>query len=310
MKCEIIRDLLPLYIENLCSEESRREVEAHLASCGRCRAEYRELTADIPVEKADEERVKEALKEADLFISSKKEVERSFLERILHGLNQTVFRLGAACNILAVLIVIFGYGLRYPSIYLNYKGTLQVWIILYALCPTVLSRINLYIMNHYHERKKKLTRVLSALLIPAVLAGMIGTVSFFLIPPFRSATSRVQAYMKVDKNVEASVRAATACLPDAVPEDAEDVAYHYNKFSTLFEDSWEMEAAWNLPVQEFEVEKKRISELRVLSGRSEAEEGAKYTVSGMIDPEGISVAVTFYTDVNRIEYRARFDERK
>ena len=49
MKCEIIRDLLPLYIENLCSEESCREVEAHLASCGRCRAEYRNMTAEVPV---------------------------------------------------------------------------------------------------------------------------------------------------------------------------------------------------------------------------------------------------------------------
>ena len=29
MKCEIIRDLLPLYIENLCSEESCREVEKY-----------------------------------------------------------------------------------------------------------------------------------------------------------------------------------------------------------------------------------------------------------------------------------------
>ena len=79
MKCEIIRDLLPLYIENLCSEESCREVEAHLASCGRCRAEYRNMTAEVPVAETDEERVQKILKEADLFINSKKEVERSWI---------------------------------------------------------------------------------------------------------------------------------------------------------------------------------------------------------------------------------------
>ena len=64
MKCEIIRDLLPLYIENLCSEESCREVEAHLAACGRCRAEYRNMTAEVPVAETDEERVQKILKEA------------------------------------------------------------------------------------------------------------------------------------------------------------------------------------------------------------------------------------------------------
>ena len=33
MKCEIIKDLLPLYIENLCSEASRIEIENHLETC-------------------------------------------------------------------------------------------------------------------------------------------------------------------------------------------------------------------------------------------------------------------------------------
>ncbi|MCM1440001.1 MAG: zf-HC2 domain-containing protein [Roseburia sp.] len=37
MKCDIIQDLLPLYIDNVCSEESKAYVEAHLASCEKCR---------------------------------------------------------------------------------------------------------------------------------------------------------------------------------------------------------------------------------------------------------------------------------
>ncbi|MBQ8927057.1 MAG: zf-HC2 domain-containing protein [Oscillospiraceae bacterium] len=35
--CEIIRDLLPLYAEGLCSPASRALVEAHLEGCGACR---------------------------------------------------------------------------------------------------------------------------------------------------------------------------------------------------------------------------------------------------------------------------------
>lgn len=35
--CGIIEDLIPLYAENLCSDESRAAVEAHLQHCERCR---------------------------------------------------------------------------------------------------------------------------------------------------------------------------------------------------------------------------------------------------------------------------------
>lgn len=37
MKCEIIRDLLPLYIDECCSEESKKLVALHLESCPDCR---------------------------------------------------------------------------------------------------------------------------------------------------------------------------------------------------------------------------------------------------------------------------------
>lgn len=37
LECDIIRDLLPLYVEQLASEASRSAVEEHLAECGACR---------------------------------------------------------------------------------------------------------------------------------------------------------------------------------------------------------------------------------------------------------------------------------
>ena len=36
--CDVIRDLLPLYADNACSEISRRMVEDHLQECPACRA--------------------------------------------------------------------------------------------------------------------------------------------------------------------------------------------------------------------------------------------------------------------------------
>ncbi len=36
MNCEIIQDLLPLYADDCCCEESRKAVEAHIATCEPC----------------------------------------------------------------------------------------------------------------------------------------------------------------------------------------------------------------------------------------------------------------------------------
>ena len=43
MKCDIVKDLLPLYIENLCSSASREAVEEHLEHCETCREEYERM---------------------------------------------------------------------------------------------------------------------------------------------------------------------------------------------------------------------------------------------------------------------------
>lgn len=41
--CNTIRDLLPLYIDKVCSSESREIVETHLQSCAECKAYYQTM---------------------------------------------------------------------------------------------------------------------------------------------------------------------------------------------------------------------------------------------------------------------------
>ncbi len=48
MDCEIILDLLPLYADDCCSLESRRAVEAHLASCPNCRESLQAMGKTLP----------------------------------------------------------------------------------------------------------------------------------------------------------------------------------------------------------------------------------------------------------------------
>lgn len=42
-ECSIVRDLLPLYVENMVSAETGEFVKEHLEGCGGCREEYEEL---------------------------------------------------------------------------------------------------------------------------------------------------------------------------------------------------------------------------------------------------------------------------
>ena len=39
-ECGIVRDLLPLYIENMVSEDSREFIEEHLSRCAECKGTY------------------------------------------------------------------------------------------------------------------------------------------------------------------------------------------------------------------------------------------------------------------------------
>ena len=47
-RCEIIRDLLPVYIDGLASEETAKLVEEHLAQCEQCRTILAQMRAPVP----------------------------------------------------------------------------------------------------------------------------------------------------------------------------------------------------------------------------------------------------------------------
>lgn len=51
--CALVRDLAPLYAENLVSQESREELEAHLETCGQCQDYYHRLTEHIEEEQME-----------------------------------------------------------------------------------------------------------------------------------------------------------------------------------------------------------------------------------------------------------------
>lgn len=57
--CNIIKDLLPLYIDGVCSEESKRAVEEHIKTCESCRRELESYQGEISaVDRKEEEVIK------------------------------------------------------------------------------------------------------------------------------------------------------------------------------------------------------------------------------------------------------------
>jgi hypothetical protein len=49
VSCEIVKDILPLYYDRVCSEDSKRMVEEHLSECNNCKVEYKKIQDDIRI---------------------------------------------------------------------------------------------------------------------------------------------------------------------------------------------------------------------------------------------------------------------
>ena len=73
MNCEIVRDLLPLYCDQVCSGESRSAVEEHVAGCPSCRRMMEEMLGE---QKLTEQERAEELSRADAIQGLRKRISR------------------------------------------------------------------------------------------------------------------------------------------------------------------------------------------------------------------------------------------
>ena len=89
IKCEVIRDLLPLYEDNVVSEETQELVRKHLADCPECREELRKMRVPVSLPPNEDE---EAVKR---FLEYRAEVRRKQNRKII-----------CAATALAVLVIL------------------------------------------------------------------------------------------------------------------------------------------------------------------------------------------------------------
>ena len=49
ISCEIIRDLLPLYLDDVCSNDSKTMIEEHFAECDNCKSELQTMAQNLHI---------------------------------------------------------------------------------------------------------------------------------------------------------------------------------------------------------------------------------------------------------------------
>ena len=103
--CGIIRDLLPLYIDDVCNEESKQAVHNHLSECEKCRSCYESMKSN---EGFEDKRSNNS--EDSKMASSLKNVKNTINKRI---------RNIALCAVAAVLVVIVGFNLLFNAVIKN-----------------------------------------------------------------------------------------------------------------------------------------------------------------------------------------------
>ena len=101
ISCEIIKDVLPLYHDGVCSNESKAMVEEHFTSCDNCKAELQAMNNELPINYA-ERNLKEAEAVQELSIRWKKGMFKSLLKGVF-------FTILAVITIFLVLYVFMGF---------------------------------------------------------------------------------------------------------------------------------------------------------------------------------------------------------
>lgn len=104
ISCEIIRDLLPLYHDGVCSEESKELVEEHVAYCEECRAELAFMDENLQASHATEN-----LKEAEAVKKMAKKWKQSKWLSLLRGV-------GIGLGVMVLLLL-------FLSLFMDFKFT-------------------------------------------------------------------------------------------------------------------------------------------------------------------------------------------
>lgn len=93
--CEIIKDLLPLYHDGVCSDDSRTVVAEHLLECDSCKAELQAMDEALFIANKDQN-----LQEAEAVKKLSLKWKKGMLKSLLKGALSTIIMIAAIILIL------------------------------------------------------------------------------------------------------------------------------------------------------------------------------------------------------------------
>lgn len=102
ISCEVIKDLLPLYHDGVCSSDTKEMVEEHLTTCSECSNELQMIAGEVLPE-----RESVTLNEVDSIKKLSKEWKKSMLRSLIEGIVFTLLTV-----IILMLIAYLFMGIR------------------------------------------------------------------------------------------------------------------------------------------------------------------------------------------------------
>lgn len=148
ISCEMIKDLLPLYVDGLVSEYSSKEIDKHLLECEECKERYNGIITNL-----------------DLDIQNNSEKEFDYLKKIKRHQKR---------NIILGSVISFIIGLTLPI--LKYKSSIIVAIFSGGRLPAYqVARLNLM-----------WPQIVAKMLISGLVVFVLFLVIRFIIRKFKS----------------------------------------------------------------------------------------------------------------------------
>lgn len=91
-ECNLIYDVLPIYVDNLASEDTKEFVKNHIKTCSECKQKLEDMCSNQLKNKEDEELTQEQIYKDKIFIDALKKIkERNRLMIIISVISVSVF---------------------------------------------------------------------------------------------------------------------------------------------------------------------------------------------------------------------------
>lgn len=173
MKCSIIKDLLPSYIDGLTSSDTNTEIEKHLKECASCSTIYEQMTAEITVD------IPSAENEIDFLKNLKNRI------RQMYGLVAL-----STCAVLAILsiIILLISGIGFQNDLMNYFDSFTLlfvllpcmWILLYTRSFRAFGRAFLFAVGKRGNSISAYRESLHAVKMVMAISSVFGCLGFII----------------------------------------------------------------------------------------------------------------------------------